>query len=143
PEQGPFIGRSNTVSRGQRSTVFSANVIDREAKSLTVTLTRIDKKAALAQTDAPTLQVPLIAHVRIGAGAETASFACDWLNGMVISIPVGSFSIDCEYPNLDTVAHPQADVDQTVGVMVAVGQPGGGRGIRPHARYSQRMSLDA
>lgn len=142
PEQGPFIGRSSPVKRGNRVSIFRSNVQDRNAESLLITLTRRDMKAANAQSDAATLQVPLVAHITFGAGAENQTIMCDWLNGIVISVPTGSIAVDCEYPNL-SAEQAQADVDQDVGIMVALGQPGGGRGERPHARFSQRMSLAA
>lgn len=139
PSQGPFIGRSSTVGRGGKVQVAQFNVANREATSVIVTLTRRDKKAPNQQADSGTLQVPLIAHITYGAGAENNTIVCDWLNGIAISVPVGSLSVDCEYPNLDTVGHPQSDVEQQVGVLVSMGQPGGGRGIRPHARYTDRL----
>lgn len=140
PEQGPYIGRSSIVSRGKTVQVFSSNVINREASALLISLSRRDRKAADAQTDAATLQAPLIAHISYGAGAENDQVSCDWLNGIVISVPTGSITVSCEYPDLQA-DQAQAAVDQDVGVMVSMGQPGGGRGTRPHARLSQRFSL--
>lgn len=139
PEAGPFIGRGEIVSRGKRVQVFRSDVMHRAAQRFVVCLVRRDAKASNAQTDDLTLRAPLVAHLTFGAGAETESVEVDWLNGTTLSVPAGSLTIDAEYPDLDSPGNPQANVDQHVGVMLAMGDRAASAGDRPLARLTRRL----
>lgn len=140
PTEGPYIGRSQIVKRGETVAVMQTMVVGRRGEAVTLCLSRRDHKpAATSSVDPPSLNAPLVAEIWFGAGAANERCFVDWLNGTLLTVPAGSCGVGCIYPAIVG----SFALEQDVGVIIAEGIRPPSAGVLPHARFTLRAPIAA
>lgn len=134
PNRGPFTGRSEEISAGQRISVLQSYQCD-VPDHVTLCLTRRVAANTTSEEDIGA-RMPLVAHVRWGVGQEYDTADVDWLNGTLITVPAGSITVEADYAAQGGgVVVPK----QHVGVILAPGKRPPAAGSQPLARLTTRL----
>jgi hypothetical protein len=136
-----FGGTPLTIRRGQELTVLES---PRAGHSDTCTIALVRRDApneATPQVDpeSATIDAPLVAKISFGSGNMVqGDVFCDWINGLLLTVPAGYFRVSCQYP-----ATPSFTVDMPmfVGALMTLGARPPAAGVVSQARYTQRFGL--
>lgn len=149
---GKLGGTPQIISRGKEVTIFESPRVGLP-DTYTVALVRYDQPNAtrgilgsdgaqipVPDPDSELLDAPLVAHVWFGTGRTTQTrVSCDWINGLLLTIPAGYFRISCEYPA--TPGFP-VNMPMLVGAMATPGVKSPSMGQVSQARFTQRFTLE-
>lgn len=138
---GKFGGTPLTIRRGKEELVYESPCVGSPG-TITVALTRRDDPTAIAPQADPessTIDAPLIAKVSFGTGRMVQETVfCDWINGLMLTIPAGSFRITCAYPATPGFT---TDMPMYVGCVGTFGPRPPSSGAVSQARFTQRFEL--
>lgn len=140
PHDGPYIGRSSRLNKGERVSVFTSKSIGAIGESVTLCLAIANDPQEGEDPSDPLFDAPVIGELNFGAGGGGERVLFDWLTGTMITPPAGTVQLRAVYPVTDHDAFISAPVRQQVTCFVAKGLRTPSAGITPHARFTVRAN---